>query len=205
MLVISGIAIIGGGDKSDAESAAFKRMTPAEHLHEAKVFSFIPGIAIPNLEAIPQDAPEYKEVPELMKAALEVKKADEDRRKELAAHPPVFSEADRAAQLAEETKRAKLRPNDSDNYLLRFWSTTVRVDTDMDSFWLNGEQRKCTTSPDDTGRVATVTCNYSASHQIHNIPVDFYGPVDTNRVSSWTCTRKGDSFECRTTEGTVSQ
>jgi len=89
------------------------------------------------------------------------------------------------------------RQRDDNAQLSSYWPTTLRVDTDMDSFWLNNEERTCQTSPDDKGRVARVTCSGNASHQDHSIPVKFWGGVDRNTVSDWKCRREGDEFVCR--------
>lgn len=89
------------------------------------------------------------------------------------------------------------KQRDSDAELSSYWSTTLRVDTDMDSFWLNNEERTCQTHPDDKGRVAVVACNASGSHRDHNIPVKFWGGVDRNTVSEWKCRREGGDFVCR--------
>ena len=78
-----------------------------------------------------------------------------------------------------------------------FHSTTLRVDTDIDEFWLNGEERVCQTYPDGKGRVATVACNPTSSRRDRNIPVKFWGSVDRNAVSDWNCRRQGDYFVCR--------
>lgn len=78
-----------------------------------------------------------------------------------------------------------------------YWPTTLRVDTDMDSFWLNNEERTCQTYPDNKGHVAVVACNASGSHRDHNIPVRFWGGVDRNVVSNWKCRREGEDFVCR--------
>ena len=85
----------------------------------------------------------------------------------------------------------------SDAELSSYWPTKVRVDTDMDSFWLNREERTCETYPDAKGRVAVVACNASGSHRDHNIPVTFWGGVDRNTVSDWRCERDGDRFVCK--------
>jgi TPR repeat protein len=76
-----------------------------------------------------------------------------------------------------------------------YWSTTVRVDTDMDSFWLPDEERTCKTYPDAKGRVAVVACNESGSHRDHNIPVTFWGDLDRNAISDWKCRREKDTFK----------
>ena len=92
------------------------------------------------------------------------------------------------------------KKRDEDAEALSYWSTTVRVNTDMDSFWLPDEERTCQTSPDEKGRVATVTCD-ATPHTTHNIPVKFWGGVDRNTVSSWKCRREkdlfSDEFVCR--------
>ena len=89
------------------------------------------------------------------------------------------------------------RQRDDDAQLSSYWPTTLRVDTDMDSFWLNNEERTCQTLPDDKGRVARVNCNGNASHQDHSIPVKFWGSVDRHTISDWKCRREGDEFVCR--------
>jgi hypothetical protein len=88
------------------------------------------------------------------------------------------------------------RKRDQDAQIYSYWSTTVRVDTDMDSSWLADEERTCQTYPNEKGRVATVTCNATA-HAIHNIPVEFWAGVDRNTVSDWRCRREGPGFVCR--------
>lgn len=95
-------------------------------------------------------------------------------------------------------RRQKRRDEDAQNY--SYWSTTIRVDTDMDSFWLPDEERNCQTFPDSKGRVATVLCDATA-HANHNIPVKFWGGVDRDTVSDWKCRREkdifSDEFVCR--------
>lgn len=93
----------------------------------------------------------------------------------------------------EEEQRARNTAAEPSSY----WHTTLRVDTDMDSFWLPNEERTCQTYPDDKGRIAVVACNASGSHRDHNIPVKFWGGVDRNTVSSWKCRRESDQFVCR--------
>jgi len=65
------------------------------------------------------------------------------------------------------------RKRDDDAQLSSYWPTNIRVDTDMDSFWLQHEERSCQTYPDAKARVAVVACNTSGSHRDHNIPVKF--------------------------------
>lgn len=99
---------------------------------------------------------------------------------------------------AEQQKRQQeQRQRDADAELSSYWPTTLRIDTDMDSFWLPNEERTCQTYPDDKGQVATVACDTSGSHRDHNIPVKFWGGVDRNTVSSWKCRRESDEFVCR--------
>jgi hypothetical protein len=98
-------------------------------------------------------------------------------------------------QRAAHERQQKQRDEDAQNY--SYWPTTLRVDTDMDSFWLNNEERTCTTFPDDKGRVARVDCSANGSHQNHSIPVRFWGGVDRDVVSNWKCRREGDGFVCR--------
>lgn len=88
---------------------------------------------------------------------------------------------------------------DEDAQIYSYWPNTVRVNTDMDSFWLPDEERNCQTLPDDKGRVSTVICDTTA-HANHNIPVTFWGGVDRNTVSDWRCRREGGSFVCRATD-----
>jgi hypothetical protein len=84
--------------------------------------------------------------------------------------------------------------------LRSYWPTEIRVDTDMDSYWLPDEERICQTHPDEDGRVSVVACNASGSHRIHNIPVTFWGDPSRNVVSDWKCRRERDKFVCRATD-----
>jgi hypothetical protein len=76
-----------------------------------------------------------------------------------------------------------------------FRPTTIRVFADVDSSWLQNEERTCVTLPGANGRVETVKCE--VNHDFHNIPIKFWGSVDRNQVSSWNCRREGDDFVCR--------
>jgi hypothetical protein len=107
-------------------------------------------------------------------------------------------EIQEAREAADQRRRAEeQKQKDADAESSSYWPTTLRVDTDMDSFWLPNEERTCQTSPDDKGRVAVVACNTSGSHRDHNIPVKFWGGVDRNTISSWKCRRESDQFVCR--------
>ncbi|MGA1983290.1 MAG: hypothetical protein ABSG84_12595 [Acidobacteriaceae bacterium] len=101
-----------------------------------------------------------------------------------------------AAQL-EAKREAEQKVRDEDAKIYSYWPTTLRVDTDMDSFWLPDEERTCQTYPDSNGKVAIVGCNPTGSHKDHNIPVKFWGGVERNTVSNWKCRREGDQFVCR--------
>ena len=113
----------------------------------------------------------------------------EQRRKEAAA------EQRQIEQRAAHERQQKQRDDDAE--VNSYWATTLRVESDMDSFWLNNEERTCRTFPDDKGRVARVNCSANASHQDHSIPVKFWGGVDRDTVSDWKCRREGDDFVCR--------
>jgi len=102
--------------------------------------------------------------------------------------------ADREAQ---QKRWEEQKARDSEAELSSYWSTTIRVDTDMDSFWLVNEERTCQTYPNEKGRVAVVSCSAGGSHKDHNIPVKFWGGVDRSTVSEWRCRRESDGFVCR--------
>jgi len=96
-------------------------------------------------------------------------------------------------------REQKKRDDDAEVY--SYWPTTLRVDTDIDSSWLNDEERTCQTYPDKKGRVSVVACNASDSRKDHNIPVRFWGGVDRNTVSDWICRKEvfllNQTFVCR--------
>ncbi len=108
-------------------------------------------------------------------------------------HEPIVSFDARAhwwkddGRCRDRSQKAK----DDDAQINSYWSTTVRVDTDMDSSWLPDEERICQTLPGSSGRAATVNCN-ATPHANHNIPVQFWGGVDRNTVSDWKCRRNKD-------------
>lgn len=93
------------------------------------------------------------------------------------------------------------KKRDEDAQLSSYWSTSIRVDTDMNSSWLPDEERVCQTYPDSNGKVATVRCSATGEGAIHNIPVAFWGGVKRNTVSDWKCRREkdllDDRFVCR--------
>jgi len=101
---------------------------------------------------------------------------------------------------AAKEQKAAQAARDADAELYSYWSTTLRVDTDMNSSWLPSEERTCQTYPDYTGKISRVTCNSTGSHRDHNIPVKFWGGVSRNTVSDWKCRREkdllSDEFVC---------
>ena len=114
------------------------------------------------------------------------------------ARPPIVSFDDSQSWWKDDGRcEVRLqRKRDEDAEINSYWSTTVRVDTDMDSFWLPDEERTCQTLPDQKGRVATVLCD-SKGHANHNIPVKFWGGVDRDTTSDWKCRRESGEFVCR--------
>jgi hypothetical protein len=98
---------------------------------------------------------------------------------------------------AQRLQKAK----DNDAEISSYLSTTIRVDTDMDSFWLPDEERICQSYPDDKGKVSVIGCNPTGTHRDHNIPVKFWGGVERNTISDWKCRREkdllSDEFVCR--------
>ena len=162
----------------------FDRLSPAEHLRIAKGNLNIYGLASRHLEHIPSSAPEYREVPALLASIRADEQAHQQRlQKELSDPRNIQAKRDEEAR--------------TNSYWSSYWSTTLRVNTDMDSFWLNGEERTCQTYPDAEGRIGAVACNNTGSHRDRNIPVKFWGGVDRNTVSDWKCRREGDEFVCR--------
>jgi hypothetical protein len=177
----------------------FNRLSATEHLNLARDMCRSgpagdhPGICLTDepdkathhLEAIPRTSPEYREAAELL---LSIGEQERARARALAKE-----QSETALPKASDEQKGR----DENAQLSSYWPTTIRVDTDMDSFWLNDEERTCQTYPDAKGRVATVACSASGSHRDHNIPVKFWGGVDRNTISNWKCRREGDNFVCR--------
>ena len=153
-------------------------MSPAERLARAKGACGNGGQCLNTNEAvhqllkIPDSAPESREAAKLW----------------IAIEPQLRQEAANRIEkenLATVSDAERIQKNrNEDAQIHSYWATTVRVDTDMDSFWLPDEERTCQTFPDNKGRVATVTCD-ATSHATHNIPVKFWGGVDRDTVSNW--------------------
>ena len=88
---------------------------------------------------------------------------------------------------------------DKDAELSSYWPTTLRVDTDMNSSWLDQEERACLSEPDENGRIAAVISDGTRGNN-HNIAVRFWGGVERGIISDWKCRREGDRFVCRATD-----
>ena len=180
----------------------FNKLTPAEHLAAAQR-AWNPGqggnveLAIRHLKAIPATSPEGQQAAILLPAAAAEEEWAQQQQEE----------AERARREKEQARReaARLireqRRRDAEAEIYSYWPTTLRVDTDMDSFWLPEEERTCMTYPGEKGRIAVVACNPTGSHRERNIPVKFWGGVNRNTVSSWKCRRDKslltDEFVCR--------
>ena len=108
-----------------------------------------------------------------------------------------FRKAAAQGNAGAQEKLDKILIEQQGNELFSYWPTTIRVDTDMDSFWLPDEERTCQTYPNDNGGIAVVACNPSGSHRDHNIPVTFWGDPNRDTVSDWKCRRESDKFVCR--------
>jgi hypothetical protein len=65
----------------------------------------------------------------------------------------------------EDVQKAGQNQRDEDAQLSSYWPTTIRVDTDMDSFWLPDEERPCQTYPGDKGRVAGISSPKQCPYQ----------------------------------------
>jgi hypothetical protein len=215
---------------SPADDSVQANMTPAEHLAKAKSACGNGNDCIDIFEArhqlsqIATSAPEHSEAVKLKTAMdqQEIRQNEEEaqrRREQMErnfageAHDSFSCDTSTENQPRvsfddgitwwKDDGRCEARrqaQRDADAQIRSYWSTTVRVNTDMDSFWLPDEERTCQTYPDEKGRVATVTCDATA-HAIHNIPVQFWGGVDRNIVSNWKCRREkdifSDQFVCR--------
>ncbi len=173
-------------------SVRFSHMTPAEHLEQA-IDACGTGphcadtdTAAHHLSEIHASAPpEIRSKASALWVSVFQQLAEKRRAEEQGGN-----ESQEQRQVERQEKR------DEDAQASSYWPTTIRVDTDMDSFWLPDEERTCQTFPDVKGRVGTVTCD-STAHTSHNIPVRFWGGVDRNAVSDWKCRRESDRFVCR--------
>jgi hypothetical protein len=87
---------------------------------------------------------------------------------------------------------------------------TKQVPVHISGNWMQGEYRKCTTSPNDKGEFDTLYCNDRITESApHTMSVDFHGPVVKGQEDmiayrrngqsppwEWTCRRKSDSIVC---------
>lgn len=211
------------------EASKLNHLTAAEHLAQAKQACGSGSLclniseALAHIQKIPASAPEYAEALKLSNAigqqtAHEKEEAENASREQMQRN--FQGEAHDSFSCATSTEKEPIvsfdngkfwwrddgrctereqKKRDEDAQIYSYWSTTVRVDTDMDSFWLPDEERNCQTFPDDSGTVASVLCDATA-HANHNIPVRFWGGVHRNTVSDWKCRREGDTFVCRATD-----
>jgi DNA-binding response OmpR family regulator len=184
----------------------FNRLSPSEHLTLARKLCsnefadpcFQPNVteAERHLEKIPATAPEYATAAVLLKSIRQQAIRHEQAVAAAEARQRVAEQEAQRKSAADQEARAQ-QTRDADAELSSYWPTTLRVDTDMDSFWLNNEERVCKTYPNDKGRVSVVACNETGNHRIRNIPVTFWGGVDRKTVSEWKCRRERDDFACR--------
>jgi hypothetical protein len=208
----------------------FNRLTPAQHLAKMReacgptAHCADTEEAIRHLEAVPAAAPEHAEASQFLTEIH--KQVDTEKENKTAAareqmirnfngdahdlyscamsttNEPIVSFDGTLTWWKDDGRcAARLqRKRDVDAQLNSYWSTTLRVDTDMNSSWLQDEERTCQTYPDAKGKVSSVRCSTSEG-ATHNIPVEFWGGVDRNTVSDWKCRREksilDDRFVCR--------
>lgn len=195
----------------------FNAMTPAQHLKTAQqdMLDFNWRNAQKDLDAIPANAPE-RSGKEFRAVQQDVHDQEQLANAQQVAQAQIFNlrcgtqtgtgnefmSLDNGRTWVPDDGRCmervyKQRDEDAKKY--SYWSTKLRVDTDMSQSWLNDEERVCTSYPDAKGRVATISCDAN-SHTTHNIPVTFWGGVDRGHPSTWRCRREkgllGDDFVC---------
>lgn len=230
VLILSGIVSSVVDDFRFRHLSASEHLQLALSACGAKTVNSLIRCASPDeaklqLGAIPADASEYQQATSLRSAIEqgEAQQADEARRGDYkryqanmsgAAHDPFTCATstenkpvvsfDGGTHWWADDGRCQTRlqkGKDANAETSSYWSTTLRVDTDMDSFWLPDEERICQTYPDDKGRVSVVACNSTGNHRDHNIPVKFWGGTERNTVSNWRCRREKDllrdEFVCR--------
>ena len=208
------------------EDAVFSRLRPADHLRlalkicsESATPSSCSGHdrdeATRHLAAISSDAPEFNRASELSRF-LQQQTATEDA--SIADHnfqglnndPFICSQSathqelvsfnrgrnwwiDTVGKCAQREQRRRDTEAENRSYI----PTKLRVETDIDSTWMQHEERICTTSPNDEGRVASVHCSVSEGVLVRTLPIVFWGGVDRNTVSQWKCEREDDNFTCK--------
>jgi hypothetical protein len=213
LIFIGGLMMSGISDVYD--NYKFNHLSSIEHYRLARdmcrhkvggsgsfvCFADDPALASRHLEKVPSTAPEYGDAIKFLTSIREQEKAHQRAlEKERTEAPQRILERQRTEvpQRATQSEPWKSKAKrDEDAQLFSYWPTTIRVNTDMDSFWLPNEERNCQTYPDDKGRIMMVACNATGLHRDHNIPVKFWGGVDRNTISDWKCRREGDDFVCR--------
>lgn len=183
----------------EAERIAFAKLTPSEHFAEAKAaweprHANLNG-ALRHLNAIPESSSEYREARYFLLELQAEKYIRDERERQLAEDRQQAVEFEKVQREAEKEDRMQ-RKRDEAAEFSSYIPTKLRVDTDMNSFWLDQEERTCQSYPGGDKRVSYVSCNPSAT-ETHNIPVTFWGGVDRGKTSSWKCRRDGDKFICR--------
>ncbi len=161
----------------------FNSLSPAQHLAEAKrlLSDFNYAEAAHHLEAVPSNAPDRAEAD---KVALDIR--------------TTLSRQEMARQAEQQQhEQPQQGEGEQSEWLSSYVPKTVRVQTDMNSLWVNQEERICTTYPDNDGTVAVVHCGTPGSVDDHNIPVTFWGSVKRAKSSEWKCRREGEDFVCR--------
>lgn len=169
------VVFIVGAHQEDQQDKWFDSLPPSEHLLNAKKLFAANQTdeAIRHLQAIPSTAPEVDEAVRLL----------------------VDAKTQKLQQEAAVRQRQVEKERDSD--LSSYWPTTVRVQTDMNSFWLDQEERVCVSHPDEKGRVVGVHCDSSEHSDSHNIPVTFWGSVERGKPTDWKCRKESEKFVCR--------
>jgi hypothetical protein len=218
IVLVASIVVIGVTE-SVWESIQFSRLSPAEHLAQAKSscsglndYCTAPEEAIRHLEAIPTSASESKDAVQLLSEARAQIKSDaanhEQRAREQmqrnfagtandpfncamsTENQPIVSFDGKTWWRDDGRCAVRLqKKRDEEAQLSSYRSHSLRVDTDMNASWLPDEERTCQTYPDSNGKVSTVRCTQNEG-ATHNIPVEFWGGVERNTVSDWKCRRE---------------
>jgi hypothetical protein len=154
----------------------FDSLSGSEHLTRAKRLLSAHQVdeAMRHLQAIPANAPESEEGVKLLVEAKTLKLQEE------------------AAESGVREKQAR-----GGSFLSSYWPTALQVRTDMNSLWLDQEERTCASYPDKSGRVAVIHCDSSEHSDAHNIVVTFWGSVERGKSSDWKCRKQSEKFVCR--------
>jgi hypothetical protein len=193
-LFLAGVAVFGvlalvelvvqdsrsGSPSVNKSDTSFQALPPSENLMVGKKLlgANQPDEAVLHLQAIPSTAPEAEEAVKLLVDAKTLR---------------LQREANQSIHQRQEAQEQRERGNP----LSSFWPSTVRVQTDMNSSWLDQEERVCVSYPDDHGTVAVMHCEGPDRPDAHNIPVTFWGSVDRGKSTDWKCRRESEKFVCR--------